>query len=328
MADLPTEAQAGFQQAGSQDHHRLTLGATNVEIPLMGTGAWAWGDRWVWGYGRDDYTDEDIHAAYEASMEQAIDFFDTAEVYGMGHSETMLGDFVANDDACPVIATKFFPFPWRLRQSAVVRALRKSLERLKMDRVDLYQIHVTMPPVPVETWMAGLADAVEAGLTRAVGVSNYDMRQMGRAHNALAQRGVPLASNQVHYSLLHREPERNGVLQLCKDLNVTLIAYSPLEKGILTGKYTPDNQPPAPRTWMYRPDYLKKVQPLLQRMREIGANHGGKSEAQVALNWLICKGTVPIPGAKKVSHVTSNAGAVGWRLTEGEVAELDELSLL
>ncbi len=225
-----------------------------------------------------------------------------------------------------VVATKFFPFPWRWRRAGLLRALRGSLKRLSLDRVDLYQIHWPYPPVPLETWMAGLADAVDAGLARAVGVSNYNPDQTRRAHAALAERGVPLVSNQVQYSLLHREPEHNGLFDVCRELGVTLIAYSPLAMGVLTGKYTPDNPPPGIRGRRYRRDYLAQVQSLIALLREIGEAQGGLTSAQVALNWVICKGAVPIPGAKNADQAQENVGALGWRLSDEEVAALDAAS--
>ncbi|MBN2390381.1 MAG: aldo/keto reductase [Anaerolineae bacterium] len=309
-----------------QTVERVKLGNTDIDISPMGIGTWAWGDSVMWGYGKS-YNDADIQAAFDATVAAGINFFDTAEVYGLGRSERLLGGFIRETEQPVVVATKFMPFPFWLTKNALRRELRNSLKRLGMARVDLYQMHFPLPPVPIETWMDAMADAVEAELIRAVGVSNYDMKQMGRAHTALAKRGIPLASNQVFYSLLRRDPEFNGVAQLCKDLNVTLIAYSPLQKGILTGKYTPDNPPPGPRRNTYNREYLQKVQPLIEMLRDFGEAHGGKSPAQVALNWTICKGAVPIPGAKNTRQVLSNAGALGWRLTDDEVAALDELSL-
>ena len=305
---------------------RVKLGNTDIAISPMGTGTWAWGDSVMWGYGRG-YADADVRAAFDASVAAGINFFDTAEIYGLGRSEKLLGQFIRESGQSFVVATKFMPFPFWLTKNALRRALRNSLKRLGMPRTDLYQMHFPFPPVPVETWMDAMAEAVEAGFVRAVGVSNYNQAQMGRAHTTLAKRGIPLASNQVFYSLLHRDPEFNGVAQLCKDLNVTLIAYSPLEKGVLTGKYTPDNPPPGPRKNIYNRAYLQKVQPLIDVLRDFGEAHGGKTPAQVALNWTICKGAVPIPGAKNVRQVQSNAGALGWRLTDDEVAALDDLSL-
>jgi aryl-alcohol dehydrogenase-like predicted oxidoreductase len=267
-----------------------------------------------------------LEDAYQVSRAAGINFFDTAEVYGRGRSERLLGRFARAAGDQVVVATKFFPYPWRLRRTGLVRVLRGSLKRLGLDRVDLYQIHWPFPPVPIETWMAGLATAVEAGLARAVGVSNYDPVQTRRAHTALSEREVPLVSNQVHYSLLHRQPEHNGLFDLCRELDVTLIAYSPLEMGVLTGKYTPENPPPGIRGRRYRREYLIQVQPLLALLREIGEAYGGVTPAQVALNWVMCKGAVPIPGAKNARQAEENTGALGWRLSGEEVAALDAAS--
>jgi aryl-alcohol dehydrogenase-like predicted oxidoreductase len=304
----------------------VPLGSSQLRVSPLGIGTWAWGDRLFWGYGRGGYTDSDLEDAYQVSRAAGINFFDTAEVYGRGRSERLLGRFARAADDQIVVATKFFPYPWRWRRSGLVRALSGSLKRLGLDRVDLYQIHWPFPPVPIETWMAGLADAVEAGLARAVGVSNYDPVQTRRAHTALSERGVPLVSNQVHYSLLHRQPEHNGLFDLCRELDVTLIAYSPLEMGVLTGKYTTENPPPGIRGRRYRREYLTQVQSLIALLREIGEAYGGVTPAQVALNWVMCKGAVPIPGAKNARQAEENTGALGWRLSGEEVAALDAAS--
>ena len=304
---------------------RTTLGKSEIQIPLMGTGAWAWGDRLFWGYGRG-YQDSDVKAAFDASLVAGINFFDTAEIYGQGRSERLLGKFVKTTDQPVVIATKFMPYPWRLWKGRLINALRNSLKRLDRTQIDLYQVHWPFPPLPVETWADGLAEALEEGLARAVGVSNYNESQMRRTYTVLEKRGFHLASNQVEYHLLDRKVEFNGLLKACQDLQVTLIAYSPLAQGVLTGKYTPANPPPGVRGRRYNQALLERIQPLLRRMQEIGQAHGDKSPAQVALNWLICKGTVPIPGAKNARQAQENAGALGWRLDPSEVAMLDEAS--
>jgi aryl-alcohol dehydrogenase-like predicted oxidoreductase len=149
---------------------------------------------------------------------------------------------------------------------------------------------------------------------------------MHLTHQVLSKRGVPLASNQVNYSLLNRNVEKNGLLKACKELGVTLIAYSPIAKGVLTGKYTTEITPPGMRENSYDKERLTQVQPLIRLMREIGQAHNDKSPPQVALNWLICKGAVPIPGAKNGHQAHENAGALGWRLTDEEVTALDETS--
>ena len=304
----------------------VPLGSSPLRISALGIGTWAWGDRLFWGYGRGGYTDSDLEAAFHAGRSAGINLFDTAEVYGRGRSERFLGRFVRDAGDQVVVATKFFPYPWRLRRTNLVRALRGSLNRLGLNAVDLYQIHWPYPPVSVETWMAGLVDAVEAGLARTVGVSNYNPEQTRRAHAALAKCGVPLVSNQVQYSLLHRYPEWDGLLDLCRELDITLIAYSPLAMGVLTGKYTPDNLPPGVRGRRYNREFLAQAQPLIALLREIGQTHGAKTPAQVALNWVICKGGVPIPGAKNARQAEDNAGALGWRLTGEQVAALDAAS--
>lgn len=309
---------------------RIRLGQSNIQISPLGLGTWSWGDRIFWSYGKT-HTDADIREAFYASLAAGINLFDTAEIYGRGRSEEFLGQLTRNrgsnaNHSRIITATKFMPFPWRLRRRSLVNALRNSLERLGLTQVDLYQVHWPSPPISIETWMAGLSDAVEAGLTRAVGVSNYNVKQMRRAQAALAHRGVPLASNQVKYSLLARAPEHSGLLQACRDLGVTLIAYSPLDQGMLTGKYNPEKRPPGLRRRRFNRKRLAAVQPLITKLREIGAAHDGKTPAQVALNWVICKGAVPIPGAKNARQAQQNAQALGWRLTDDEIAALDAAS--
>lgn len=290
----------------------------------FGLGAWQWGDRLIWQYGQT-HKDEDCRAAFQVSLEAGIRFVDTAEVYGSGRSERLLGQFLQETDQPVLVATKYFPFPWRLRKKALLWALKRSLERIGVETVDLYQIHQPYSLLLTETLMEAMAEAVAEGLTRTVGVSNYDQSQMLRAYSALARKNVPLAANQVTYSLLNREFEKNGLLARCQELGIRLIAYSPIEKGLLTGKYSVENPPPGVRGRRYS-SLLPKIGPLLKLMTEIGQEHGGRSKAQVALNWCIQKGTMPIPGAKNAEQAEENAGALGWKLTEEEVAKLDEVS--
>lgn len=308
-----------------QQPERIILGATDIRISPMGIGTWAWGDRWYWGYGRT-YNEADVQGAFRAASAAGINLYDTAEVYGFGRSERLLGQFAHGDGQQVAIATKFMPFPWRLRRQSLVHALKGSLNRLEMEQVVLYQIHWPFPPVAIETWMEGLAEVVKEGLALAVGVSNYNVDQLRRAHAALASWGVPLASNQVEYSLWQRDPERTGLLDACRELGVTLIAYSPLAQGLLTGKYTADSPPPGLRRRRIRRRRLLQIEPLIALLREIGEAAGGKTPAQVALNWLICKGTVPIPGAKNAQQAEGNVGALGWRLTDEQVSALDTAS--
>ena len=303
----------------------ITLGNTDIQISSIGIGAWSWGDRFYWGYGRG-YNQDDIKEAFDSSLASGINFFDTAETYGRGVSETLLGGLVDLSGNKVVIATKFMPYPWRLNKSSLLKALRKSLRRLGLNQVDLYQIHWPFPPVSIETWASGLADAVEHGLTKAVGVSNYNLNQMRRAQATLVKRGVLLASNQVEYSLINRKVEFNGLLSCCQGLGITLLAYSPLAQGLLTGKYTSKTPPPGIRGRRYSRRVLENIQPLIRLLQDIGRNHEGKTTAQVAINWLICKGAVPIPGAKNAKQAMENAGALGWELSSEEMDRLDQAS--
>lgn len=288
----------------------------------MGLGAWQWGDRVIWGYGQG-YTDKEIREAFDASLNLGVRFVDTAEIYGRGYSERLLGKFLKETDQPVLVATKFFPWPWKIMKGFIPRALKGSLERMGLEAVDLYQVHWSSPLMSPETMMEGMVECVKRGWTRTVGVSNFGQSKMLRAYSTLAQHGIPLASNQVHYSLLSREVEKNGTLARCKELGIRLIAYSPLEKGLLTGKYSSENPPPGVRANQYA-EMLKKLPPVLKLLQEIGMNHGDKTISQVSLNWLICKGALPIPGAKNGLQAEQNAGGAGWKLTEEEVAKLDE----
>ncbi len=298
-----------------------TNGTTFLDNVEMGLGAWSWGDRFLWNYGRG-YTDDDIEAAFRTSIGAGVNLVDTAEVYGSGHSEQLLGKFIRNTPESVVVATKFFPIPYRFTKNSVVRALRGSLERLGLERVDLYQLHWPSQVVPNHLFVEGLALAVQAGLARAVGVSNYDLKKMQQAQIILSKHGIPLASNQLEYNLLNRKVERNGLLDRCKETKVRLIAYSPLAMGILTGKYTVETPPPGSRGRKYAA-LLKDLPPLIALLTDIGARHDGKTPGQVALNWVICKGALPIPGAKTANQAEQNVGAIGWRLTPEEIQALD-----
>ena len=303
---------------------RISLGETTLKISPLGIGTWQWGDRF-WGYGQGSYTDADLQAVFVESLKAGINFFDTAESYGGGRSEILLGHSLRSSDQQPVVATKFMTYPWRISRSNLIHYLNNSLKRLGLDHVDLYQIHWPFPPRSVETWAEALADAVQAGLTRAVGVSNFSLDQMRRTYQVLAKHGIPLASNQVRFNLLSRRPEKMGLLQACNEMGVTLIAYSPLSQGLLSGKYTPEN-PIQGRRGLGHNHLLAQVQPLIELMREISQAHGGKSPAQVALNWVMAKKAVPIPGAKNLRQCQEVIGAMGWSLSENEVAALDVAS--
>jgi len=297
------------------------LGPRGPQVAALGVGTWPWGDRLYWGFGKE-FSETDIFEAFQESVRAGLTLFDTAEVYARGRSEQFLGEFIRRTQASVVVATKFMPFPFRLSGSSLRRALLRSLARLGLPAVDLYQMHWPFPPVPIETWMAAMADAYDAGLIRAVGVCNYTVDHLRRAHEALARRGIVLASNQVKLSLVDRQPLHNGLQEACRELGVTLIAWGPLAKGALTGKYGPDRRPPGLRGRRYSRQFFLRHAPLFRVLGEIAASRG-KTRAQVALNWCIAKGALPIPSAKTGAQARENAGALGWSLTAEEVALLD-----
>jgi aryl-alcohol dehydrogenase-like predicted oxidoreductase len=293
-------------------------------IPRLGVGTWAWGDRHIWGYDRG-YGRADVEEAFRASLSAGLRFFDTAEVYGWGTSERILGE-LAEQAAEPIrIATKYAPF--RLTSRSLLHALDGSLARLRMTSVDLYQIHFQPFFTRLEPLMEALAEAVRLGKARAVGVSNFGADSMKRAFEVLDRRGMRLASNQVEYSLLHRDPESDGVLRACRDLGVALIAYSPLAMGLLSGKYPPDERRHPRRLGRY----LRAWDPaalagVLGLLAEIGRAHA-KTPSQVALNWLLRRPeVVVIPGAKNSRQASENAAALGWELTDEEAIALDRAS--
>ena len=300
------------------------------EIPSLGVGTWSWGDSLFWQYGKE-YGADDVAQAFEVSLAAGINFFDTAEVYGLGKSEELLGQFIQKIDAPVAVATKYFPLPWRFNAQAVADALTASLRRLQLPTVALYQVHWPFDfLMGQKTLMNALADEVQQGRIQSIGVSNYSASQMHQAHGYLAERGIPLAVNQVQYSLLHRKIESNGVLSAAQDLGMTILAYSPLAQGLVTGKYTPATyQPPTgarridPR---FSKDGLRKIEPVIAMLQEVGQHHG-KTPAQVGLNWLIGQGNVvPIPGAKNAAQAKQNAGALGWSLTPEEREQISQVS--
>ena len=290
----------------------------------MGLGAWQWGDRTIWQYG-NKYNEDDVRNVFNMSIEEGILFIDTAEVYGSGTSERLLGKFIKDTEKPVLIATKFFPYPWRFGSSSIPKALKNSLKRIDVESVDLYQIHWPTPLISVDRLMDGMVECAKQGLTRTVGVSNFSQSNMLTAYSALARQNIPLASNQVHYSLLNRTVEKNGLLARCKELGIRLIAYSPLEQGLLTGKYNAKTPPPGTRAGKLM-RLLPKIEPLIKLMTTMGQDHGGKTNAQIALNWAIQKGTLPIPGAKNARQAQENSGTLSFKLTEEEVAQLDEVS--
>jgi aryl-alcohol dehydrogenase-like predicted oxidoreductase len=305
------------------------LGRSLLEVPRLGLGAMTWGSprglaRWTpatMAYGGADGAEQEKRAL-EASIAAGVNLFDTAAIYSAGASERRLGELIRGRDV--LIATKF-PGSLFFRTENMPKELNKSLERLGRT-VDLYQHHFPSNNAAIPRLMELMAEAVEEGKIRAVGVSNYSAEQMRRAHAALARFGIPLASNQVEYSLLHRQPDANGVMEACRELGITLIAYSPLAMGALTGKYSVDTKASGLRRFLptFNRQAMLDIQPVLELLRQVGERYG-KTPGQVALRWLIENPLVlPIPGAKNEKQAIDNAAALTFQLTPEEVEQIDQ----
>lgn len=313
--------------------YQMTLGRSELQVPRLGVGAMTWGDpsgiaRWTpakLAYGGAHGFNEE-KSALETSLAAGVTLFDTAAMYSNGASERRLGELAHEKEV--MLATKFPPNPFS-RTESMPKELDASLARLRRNFVDLYQHHFPSGRVSIPGLMELMADAVEAGKIKAVGVSNYSAEQMRLAHTVLAKRGIPLASNQVEYSLLHRQPEVNGVLDACRELGVTLIAYQPLASGALTGKYLSGNKPTGLRRFMgnFSRKSMEAITPVVALLTEIGRCYS-RTPAQVALRWLIENETVlPIPGAKNGEQAADNAGALLFHMAPAEIKALDQATL-
>lgn len=275
---------------------------------------------------------EEKNAIIKAALDGGINFFDTAEMYGAGVSETALATGlkaagVADSDV--VIETKWMPL---FRTAGNIhKTIDDRLRFLDGYTISNYMIHQPWSFSTPEAEMDSMADLVEAGKIKSVGVSNFNPERMRRAYDALAKRGLPLILNQVRYSLIHREIEFDGTLALAKELGITIVAYTPLGSGILTGKYHKNPELLQKKNLYYRGSMareLEQTRPLIGVMEEIAANHNA-TIAQVALNWVIhfngdC--VVTIPGATKVRQAEESAAAMNFVLTADELARLDEVS--
>ncbi len=303
-----------------------------LSLPMMGCGTWAWGNQFLWGY--DQSMDEQLQAVFNLCVSSGVTLFDTGDSYGTGRlkgrSEILLGKFtqeytgVNQENIC--LATKLAAYPWRLTKKSMISACGASAQRLGRN-VDLVQMHwSTGNYAPWQEWplLDGLAELYEKGLVKGVGLSNYGPKRLQKVHQKFADRGVPITTVQVQYSLLSTYPVTQlGLKQVCDDLGIKMIAYSPLCLGLLTGKYSENSSFPKGIRRVLFPQLLPGISQLLACLREI-AQFRNKTMSQVAINWCICKGTIPIPGAKNLAQAQENIGALGWQLDSGEIAELDK----
>ncbi len=275
---------------------------------------------------------ETMDGIIRTALDGGINWFDTAEIYGSGRSEQGLANALRaaeKQDDEVIVATKWFPMFRTARN--IPRTIHDRIRFLDGYSIDLYMVHQPWGFSPPEAEMDAMADLVEEGKIRSVGVSNFNAEQMRRAYAALQKRGLPLAANQMQYSLLHRKIETNGVLAAAKELGITITAWSPLASGLLTGKFHKDpeilSKTPFGRRMRLRRE-IERSRPLIRALEEVAINHDA-TPAQIALNWLIHfqgETVVAIPGASKVKQAEENAGVMNFKLTNEEMTRLDELS--
>lgn len=279
------------------------LGRSGVSVPALGVGT----NRWNTGEPGQARLNETLAAALDVGM----GFLDTAEVYGFGRSELAVGVAAQQDGRPVVLASKFAPLPARLTTAQFESALDRTLKRLGRESLDLYYLHFPYSLRGVDTWMKAMAEAIDAGKIRAAGISNCNVAQMRTAADVLARYGVPLAANQVQYSLLHRAPETNGVLDACRQMDVALIAYRPLAGGAVSAGSRKNKGSAA----------------LVDALQEVAAAQD-VTTLQVALAWLLKRDehVIAIPGATKPDHVRQNSRALTLELSDEEFAAIDRAS--
>jgi aryl-alcohol dehydrogenase-like predicted oxidoreductase len=331
------------------------LGNSGLKVPALGLGTMTWGEKRL-GYDKT-FSFGDIFQVYQTCLDAGFNFFDTAAIYGKGESERLLGECYRRDGRQIIIATKVAPNSMltpsikRVCPHTTLKELDRSLERLGVDCIGLYQLHMPPAKAKLDIYMDLLAKAVQAGKIRAIGVCNFTAPLIQQAHTRLANHGLPLASAMVGYNLLRRNPEKNGVLDTCRELNIALVAYAPLAEGILTGKYRSGTEkiPLSYKLLLYleqlnllketkhplpilrrlfgkpRNTDFKRLEPLFVQMETIANTHQ-KTIAQVAMNWLLSQDAhiIAIPGVKNLRQVKENIGTLGWQLTGEECALISQ----
>lgn len=312
------------------------LGKSDLMVSPVGMGCWQFSKGH--GFGGKYWpvlTDERIKGIVRASLEGGINWFDTAEAYGWGESEKALSrtlKLLGKSSEEVIVATKWFPV-FKTAKS-ITKTIDKRLEHLSGFRIDLYQIHQPYSLSSTTAQMNAMAQLVKDHKIRYVGVSNFSAEKMKKAHAELSSLGLDLISNQVVYSLLNRKIETNGILDTARELGISIIAYSPLAQGIVSGKFH-DNPElirsrPGYRKYMpaFKPKGLEKSRPVVQALKELAEKYNA-TPSQIALNWVINfrgDSVVAIPGATKLKQAEENAGSFNFKLTKDELELLDEIS--
>jgi aryl-alcohol dehydrogenase-like predicted oxidoreductase len=293
--------------------------AGGARLSAIGLGTWQFGST-EWGYG-SEYARDEAGAIVRRALELGVNMIDTAEIYGMGRSERIVGEAIRGRRDAVFLATKLFPVGLPFQVAARARG---SARRLGVDHLDLYQLHWSSPLFPPRSTMPRMKRLVDAGLVGHVGVSNHSLERWQAAERAL---GDPVLSNQVPFSLVDRRPEHH-LLPWAQQQGRVIIAYSPLAQGLLSGRY--QQSPPRNFRRMRRAfstGSRERAQPLINALGEIGTRHGA-THAQVALAWLIRKpNVVAIPGASSVRQLEDNVAAVDLELSDDDDARLTALAL-
>ncbi len=312
---------------------KRTLGKTDIKVSPIGIGVMMWMQgKGLMGRMASDVSDEIKNDIIKESIDGGINFFDTAEMYGFGRSEANLAKALkANniDDKDVIIETKWNPLLRRAKNMR--RTINNRIQYLDGYTIDLYMVHQPISFSSIKTEMKELARLVEENKIRSVGISNYNADKMRKAHSELEKLGIPLAANQVNYSLVRREIESDGILDTAKELGITITAYTPLAGGLLTGKL--HNNPEALKNkrtiykWVAKRNLEESI-PLVETLTEIGKAHE-VLPGQVALNWLVTyhgDTVVTIPGATKAYQAKESAGTMSFNLSKTELEEIAEVS--
>lgn len=299
---------------------------SNVQALPFCIGAWSWGDKATWHW--DPSEEPAVIEAWKYCLEKGVNFIDTAQVYGTGESEAICGRLVKGLPRDSVVMqTKYYVVP-QVKDiihpvDAPLKKLETSLKNFGLDYVDIYLVHGPIHVQSISMIAKGMADCVNKGLTKTVGVANYSLEDMLKMEEELGRYGVPLAINQIEFSVLRRLPETSGLLQACKERGIVLQSYSSLAQGRLTGKYTKDN--PPPKEYRFSSYNMEDIEPVNALLKKIGEKRGVSISA-VALNYNMCKGITPVVGIRKLEQAKSNCEALGWRLSTEEIKEIDGVS--
>ncbi len=297
----------------------ITLGTSDLKVSAIGLGGWQFGSK-GWGYG-SDFHRNDVIAIIQRALDLGVNFIDTAEIYGRGKSEEIIGEAIQERRDEVIIATKFLPLT--LRPSKIRKAVKNSLRRLKINTIDLYQIHWPIPFVSKKRMLHYMEEMVKEGIIRHIGVSNFSKNQLEKAQTSL--KSEEIVSNQVKYNMLQRGIEKD-LLPYAKKECISIIAYSPLAQGVLTGKYRERGPKGGIRRTnrLFAPINLKRIWPVLDELARVATVHETTS-AQVAIAWAIRDPImIAIPGAKSIEQLTSNIEAAKLILSQKELQQFEK----